>query len=141
MAEVIAMSETAKLLFANDAFYTAFANRDSAAMEDLWARQAPLTCIHPGWQTLISREAVLDSWRAILASPRAPQISCRGPHAFAHGELGLVVCYEVIGASVLAASNVFVREGGVWKLMHHQAGPCEALPADVQAEMPPEPMQ
>jgi len=135
------MSESAKLLFANDAFYTAFANRDPAAMENLWAQRAPVTCIHPGWQALVSREAVLDSWRAILANPRAPQIVCRGPNAFVQGEVGLVVCYEVIGGSVLAASNVFVREGGDWKLMHHQAGPCEGLPADLQAETSPEPMQ
>ena len=135
------MSETAKLLFANDTFYTAFANRDAAAMANLWAQRAPVTCIHPGWQTLVSRETVVDSWRAILENPRAPQIACRGPRAFVHGEVGLVVCYEVIGGSVLAASNVFVREDGEWKLMHHQAGPCEALPADLQTQSSPEPMQ
>lgn len=135
------MSETAKLLFANDVFYIAFGNRDAAAMDDLWSRHTAVTCIHPGWQALTTREAVMDSWRAILGNPRAPRLSCRGPQAVIKGDMGLVVCYEVIGATVLAASNVFIREDDVWRLVHHQAGPCEALPANLAGEQPAESVQ
>ena len=42
------MPEHAAVLFANDAFYLAFANRDYDAMDVIWARDAPVTCIHPG---------------------------------------------------------------------------------------------
>ncbi len=135
------INERARLLFANDAFYNAFSSRDAAAMDALWARQTSVTCIHPGWQTLTSRDEVMESWRAILGNPRAPSIICRGPQAVAKGDVGLVVCYEVIGATVLAASNVFVQEGDAWLLMHHQAGPCEALPAELAGEEPAESVQ
>ena len=54
------MQETAKLLFANDAFYNAFSSRDAAAMEQVWASQSPVTCIHPGWQALTSRAEVFE---------------------------------------------------------------------------------
>ena len=37
--------------------------------------------------------------------------------------MALVVCREVIGDTTLAATNVFVRERGDWRLVHHQAGP------------------
>jgi hypothetical protein len=40
----------------------------------------------------------------------------------------------MIGESLLAATNVFVREGGGWKLVHHQAGPCNLPPADLPEE-------
>jgi len=135
------MNETAKLLFANDAFYNAFNGRDVAAMDALWAPQMSVMCIHPGWQALTSRDDVMASWRAILGNANAPGIVCRGARAVVRGDLGLVVCYEVIGKTVLAASNVFVREGGGWMMVHHQAGPCETLPADLAGEQPEESVQ
>jgi hypothetical protein len=135
------MQETAKLLFANDAFYNAFSRRDVAAMEQVWARHSPVTCIHPGWQALTSLDEVMESWRAILGNANAPPISCRGSQAFIKGDVGWVVCYEVIGGAVLAAGNVFVREDGAWVLSHHQAGPCESLPAELAGDPPSEPVQ
>ena len=64
------MSDTAELLFANEAFYHVFRSRDLAAMEALWARRAPIACVHPGWQALITREAVMASWSDILSNPK-----------------------------------------------------------------------
>jgi ketosteroid isomerase-like protein len=120
------MRDEATLLFANEAFYEAFAGRDTAAMEALWAKRHPVAVIHPGWHALAGREAVMRSWRGILENPEAPDIACRGARAFVQGEAAFVVCYEVLGDSVLAATNVFVREDGEWRLVHHQAGPCPA---------------
>jgi hypothetical protein len=135
------MNETAKLLFANDTFYNAFNSRNATAMDELWARQSLVSCIHPGWQALLSRDEVMESWRSILGNANAPSIACRGAQAIVRGDLGLVVCYEVIGGAVLAASNVFVREGGGWALIHHQAGPCASLPAELTGEQPEESVQ
>ena len=135
------MSESAAVLFANEAFYHAFHSRDLEAMDDLWARQASVVCIHPGWQALTLREAVMKSWRGILANPDAPPIQCRAPRAHIQGGLGVVVCYEVLGNSVLVATNMFAREDGAWKMVHHQAGPCGTPPQELEEEPPPEPMQ
>jgi hypothetical protein len=33
-----------------------------------------------------------------------------------------VICSEHLEGGTLAATNVFAREGGAWKLVHHQAG-------------------
>lgn len=118
------MSETAAVLFANDAFYLAFATRDLSAMEALWAKACPVACIHPGWPALATREEVMESWRGILSNQRAPDISCHRAQAFAAGDAAFVICYEALGDSVLAATNIFVRQADGWKLAHHQAGPC-----------------
>ncbi|MEX0759439.1 MAG: nuclear transport factor 2 family protein [Tistlia sp.] len=128
------MSQHAAVLFANEAFYLAFRNRDAEAVEKLWAESASVTCIHPGWQALIGREAVIDSWRAILNGDNPPSIRPRGARATLAGEVGIVVCYEEIeGAdSLLVATNLFLREQGAWKLVHHQAGPTPLRPDQVE---------
>lgn len=117
------MPQEAALLFANEAFYRAFADRDMPAMRAIWADDAPIACVHPGWAPLTGTAAILASWRAILTGPNPPSIECRAARAFLLGDAGFVLCQERIGAETLVATNVFVRRGAVWKMVHHQAGP------------------
>ncbi len=121
------MSQDAKLLFANEAFYAAFAAKDLDAMVAVWSEREPLYCLHPGWPLLVGREAVLQSWAGILASG-GPTIAGEAESAYAEGEVGLVICTERLGNGLLAASNLFRMEEGRWRLFHHQAGPCQAAP-------------
>ena len=44
------MADDEAVLFANEAFYRAFADRDVEAMDEVWAQGVPVACIHPGWQ-------------------------------------------------------------------------------------------
>lgn len=111
------------VLAANEAFYEAFAQRDAAAMEAMWSSRSDIACVHPGWEALIGRREVLSSWRAILSSPEAPDVECAGAIAHVLGEVAYVVCNEVLHNAELCATNVFVREAGRWKLVHHHAGP------------------
>ena len=138
------MSEQA-VLFANDAFYAAFLGRDMEAMEALWAQDVPVACVHPGWHALDERDEVMESWRGILASDAAPEVACRGAWAQLHGDCALVTCYEQIGNSLLVATNVFRRldgpEGRQWKMVHHQAGPCNLPPEALEDEPEPGPVQ
>jgi ketosteroid isomerase-like protein len=128
------MSETEAdaLLAANLDFYRAFATRDMASMERVWARETPVLCLHPGWTLLRGRDAVLESWRQILTNPEAPHVTCHEDQAFLFGEVGIVICEEEIDGGVLvceeelaggslAATNMFVKEQGLWRLVHHQA--------------------
>lgn len=125
------------VLFANEAFYAAFANRDYAAMDRLWSRRHPVTCIHPGWRPLVGREAVMHSWQGILGHPSAPRIRCHDPTASLHGGIAYVLCYEVLETGFLAATNVFVREKDAWRLVHHQAGASPAPPSEGEEAPPP----
>jgi ketosteroid isomerase-like protein len=111
------------VLDANSAFYSAFSGRDLEAMDALWAEEAPVVCVHPGWDALRGRDAVMESWRAILTGPGSPDIGCS--HAFVQliEDTAFVVCREHVPGGQLVATNVFVREGGRWKLIHHQASP------------------
>lgn len=120
------MSTEAELLATNQAFYAAFRDHDIEAMEELWAEEAPVACLHPGWPVLRGRDVVLESWRRIFESGDGPEMRCA--HAVAHvlGDSAFVTCIEAIGDGQLAATNLFVRERGMWRMVMHQAGPTEA---------------
>lgn len=115
------MTDADAVLAANLEFYRAFATRDVAAMEELWARAAPVACVHPGWPALAGRDEVMQSWVGILNSPEAPRIACYDERVFLYGDCALVVCEEELEGGTLVASNFFVREDGAWRIAHHQA--------------------
>ena len=124
------MSDRDAVLFANEAFYRAFADRDLQAMDAVWTRTGPVACIHPGWTALTTRINVLASWARILSNDRAPAVVCRKPEAFVLGELAFVICYEEIEGNFLVATNIFRRERGRWLMVHHQAGPAAGPPEE-----------
>jgi hypothetical protein len=123
-----------EVLEANQAFYRAFATRDLDAMDGLWAEAHPVACAHPGWDVLDGREDVLESWRTILGSEAAPEISCSVAQAHLLGEVAFVTCHEVLPTGLLAATNLFVRERGRWRVVHHQASP---IARGQERELPP----
>jgi hypothetical protein len=65
----------------------------------------------------------MRSWRDILANPEAPRIMCHEEDAALYGEAAVVTCEEEIGTGTLVATNVFAKENGAWRMIHHQAGP------------------
>ena len=117
------MSDMDAVLAANLEFYRAFGTRDFAAMEALWAKRAPVACLHPGWAALFDRRSIVESWAGILASPDAPRIACFDERVLLYGDVALVLCEEELSGGTLAASNLFVREDGAWRIAHHHAGP------------------
>jgi predicted nuclease with RNAse H fold len=117
------MTDKDKVLSANLEFYRAFTLRDVGAMEALWAHALPVACIHPGWMALRDREAVMRSWHDILANPEAPRIMCHDEDAMLYGDIAIVTCEESLDDNTLVATNIFAREDGAWRLIHHQAGP------------------
>ena len=135
-----AMSDEDAVLAVNEAFYRAFATHDVAAMDALWSRETPVACIHPGWNALHGREAVMESWTAILTAPGSPQIRWEEPRAFVLGSSAYVICREVLAQQVLLiATNVFARESAGWRMVHHHAGPAgQARPPTPDDERPPE---
>jgi hypothetical protein len=115
------MSDQTAVLFANDAFYVAFMNHDTKAMGDLWAKAPTISCIHPGWNYLLGRDAVIESWNNILTNYDGPSFTIEGAKANIFKGMAVVICYEVFKMATLVATNIFVWEEGVWRIMHHQS--------------------
>ena len=112
-----------EVLAKNRAFYASFRERDLLSMDELWARQAEVVCVHPGWEPLFGRAQVMASWKALLEQSALQAVTCEGARVFVTGDSALVVCEEVLSNGRLSATNLFIREGGEWLLLHHQAGP------------------
>ena len=51
---------------ANEEFYQGFESLEIARMDDIWAHQEYVTCIHPGWSIRVGWPAVRDSWVVIF---------------------------------------------------------------------------
>lgn len=120
---------TDDVLAANARFYEVFARGDARAMDELWSEDAAVACVHPGWRALVGRVAVMNSWRRLLAGGATP-IACEDPLVISESATAAVVlCVERLGDSELSATNVFVRERGQWRLVHHHAGPVAARPS------------
>lgn len=129
------------LIDANAAFYRAFESLDMDAMEDAWEAGDRLFCVHPGWQALVGREAVMESWRVILANTGKIVFALTQVHGRIAGTVGIVTLYESIDSQVgqgrhqaaAVATNLFrydQREGR-WKLFHHHASLASAPEDDV----------
>ena len=128
-------SPIAEVLAANDAFYAAFAAGDLAGMDRVWAVDNPVSCLHPGWPVVLGRQRVMASWQMIFSNP--PPIRHQDAQVLTYDRLALVVCREVIGGSMLTASNLFVPEGTLWRIAHHQACPASGGDADPDAGRAP----
>ena len=124
---MLAIATETEVLACNEAFYDAFNARDMSAMDRLWAHGVQVVCLHPGSAALHGRSQVIRSWESILASAGAPRVSIEGSRVVMLGDAAMVLCYERVTdpetgtGAVLAATNVFVRESGEWRLVHHHA--------------------
>jgi len=116
--------DTQQVLFANEAFYLAFSQKDAAAMDSLWSREAPLICVHPGWRRLTERNEIISSWRSILENPDQPGMDFLEPQVHEYDGLKLVTCYEQLPGGVCLATNGFVFEGEDCRMVLHHSGAC-----------------
>lgn len=114
------MSDADAVLAMNLEFYSAFGRGDYADMDALWARHAAVVCLHPGWPAIEGREAVMESWRHVLGDPDF-RIMCHDERVHLYGDIAIVLCEEELSGGLLAATNVFIREDGEWRMIHHQA--------------------
>lgn len=115
------------VLEANNAFYEAFNAGDVASMETLWARSTRVTCIHPHGNLLAGREDVMRTWYAILGNPNQAKVMSAGASVTLHGDAATVLGKELVSGTPLVVTNLFVRESGHWRMVHHHASPV-ALP-------------
>jgi ketosteroid isomerase-like protein len=109
------------VLVANAAFYEAFGNKDYAAMDALWARSVPVFTVHPLGSLLLDRDEVMETWAAILGNPEQPRVISGGARAVVVGDLAYVVGQELVSGTPIVATNLFVREDGEWRMVHHHS--------------------
>ena len=117
---------------ANAALYAAFEAGDVDLMESVWDVVDPdqLVCVHPGWQMLRGRGAVLRSWSAVMAGTDYIQFFLTDVQVDLQAAVAIVTCTENVLTSVdvganatVVATNVFVLRPEGWRLRVHHAAP------------------
>lgn len=113
---------------ANRAFYAAFEARDLDAMSDLWAHDAEVSCVHPGWITLRGWGQVAASWAALFDGPQHLQFIVTEEHVVVAGDVAWVTCDENLlgdeGGATVASLNLFARDAeGRWRMLAHHGSP------------------
>lgn len=139
---------------ANAALYDAFESADLDLMEAVWLdgpHSDAVVCVHPGWPALHGRGPVLRSWAMIMANTVYIQFVLTDVEVTVDGDVAVVTCAENIltgmpavaeplpspaGPTGLsggrtAATNVFRRTPGGWRLWVHHSSPV-IEPADTE---------
>lgn len=132
------MNALRELMAANDAFYLAFQKADPATMDELWANGPEDVCVHPGWEPIRGAINVQNAWRRLFVSGERLRFKLSDVHAEVYGEVGLVHLVENIWAGDpghlvgrVAATNVFRRVDGRWKMVLHHGSPTGGTPEGV----------
>jgi ketosteroid isomerase-like protein len=125
------------ILAANAAYYRAFSTGDFAAMTHIWGEDG-VSCVHPGWPALLGRDDILESYRGILASLNRVRITHQDDTVIVAGDEARVLCVEIVEGAALAATNIYRRVGGAWRMVHHQASPIAVI---AETDEPPPPQR
>ena len=119
------MSDTDDVLAANSKFYVTFAAADLIAMQYIWARQHDVAVIHPGWPAIHGYDKVMKSWQSIFHAQGKIDIKCIEAKVYIMPTSAFVICTELLGDTKLEATNFYIKEDGIWKIIHHQATPVQ----------------
>lgn len=112
---------------ANQRFYEAFESLDIGKMNQIWAVDKPVKCVHPGWDLRSGWPAVRDSWVLIFNHTAGIRFDVTEVEIMINGELAWVTCVENVTTRVLQgeqtsnvlATNIFLRNGKKWLMVHH----------------------
>jgi uncharacterized protein (TIGR02246 family) len=130
------MDDEREVRGANERFYRALEGYDLEAMAELWAHESWVACVHPGWEIVRGWESVEASWAAIFASSSRLRVSTDELEVRVVGDCAWVVCIEHIATRVAEsfyrsraqATNLYVKQAGHWRLVHHHASPMSESP-------------
>ena len=115
------------VLAANLRFYQACGSLDIEEMDKVWEPSDRVLCIHPGWRLLEGWNDVRKSWEGIFHNSTLMHFNISDAQAFVHGDSAWVSCVENITSVhdgrasnfAIQATNVFVRDGEGWLMVHH----------------------
>lgn len=128
---------------ANAAFYRALESGMIERMDEVWAHEDWVRCVHPGWDMLTGWGRVHESWMMIFeggqkmrASPSEVWVSISSDFAWVTCTENITVFNEAsFDSAQAAATNLFVRRGGRWLMVHHHASPIPLIVPDTASDI------
>jgi len=128
MADAKSLKEVHEI---NREFYRAFESLDIEQMGQVWARDAQVFCVHPGWDLRAGWPEVRDSWVQIFNHTLTMRFAITEIKINIEGDCAWVTCMENITSmmdgepqhSRVLATNIFNRREGRWRIVHHHGSP------------------
>lgn len=128
---------------ASDRFYSALShmcNGDAKPMADVWSHGDGVSTMHPIGGCEVGWEQVSPPWKAVAEMSKGGEVRIDQQHIETIGdaayEIGVEVGHIVIGGEDVKigqrVTNVYRREGGAWKVVHHHADPSPAMLAALE---------
>lgn len=132
------MSNEEEVREASRQFYAALNQMlrgDAGPMGEAWSLGDDVTTMHPLGGREIGREKVRKSWAQVASLATGGHVELRGQHLQVGGDLACETGEEhghgEFGKHQVQldhrVTNVYRREGGVWKVVHHHADPSPAM--------------
>lgn len=115
---------------ASDRFYVALLsmlNGDAAPMADVWAHDAGVSTMHPLGGREVGWDAVRGSWEGAAQAFDGGGIEVSDLEVSVLGDIAYTTGIEHVDATLggkslhfdIRATNIFRREDGEWKIVHH----------------------
>ena len=132
------MSAENEVRQASAQFYSALnkmGNGDASSMPDIWSHSATVTTMHPIGGREVGWDEVKGPWGQVAQLASDAQISLNDQLVQVSGDIAYEVGFEQ-GQFTLAGepvaidhrvTNIYRRENGAWKIVHHHADPSPAM--------------
>jgi ketosteroid isomerase-like protein len=106
-----------------------------APMKEAWHQTARVTTVHPLGEWAYGWEQVWASWEEIAQIARNGTIVARDIKIFVYGTIAYSTCVEDVSVTYGEAAvkwsanvtNVFLENGGEWKMIHHHSDKAPAV--------------
>jgi ketosteroid isomerase-like protein len=143
------MSTEDEVRQASDRFYAALnrmGNGDAGPMMEVWSHSSDVTTMHPIGGREVGWEQVRVPWEQVAAITSGGQFTLRDPLIRVVGDLAYQVGTEAGEATIAGqqvsfehrVTNVYRREAGGWKIVHHHSDPNPAM-QEILARLQPPP--
>ena len=141
------MSAENEVRAASSQFYAALnsmANGDARPMADIWSQSADATTMHPIGGRQVDWNQVWASWQQVAAIASEGRVTLGdqlirvvGDAAYELGTEHVVM--TLAGHSVrgeVRVTNIYRREGGAWRIVHHHADASQDMQGVGEASPP-----
>ena len=123
---------------ASDRFYaalTSLLNGDAGPMMDVWSHSSDVTTMHPIGEREVGWEKVEGPWQQVASISSGGRVAIQDPLIRVVGDLAYEVGSESGDATMAGetisfrarVTNVYRREGGAWKMVHHHTDKSPAM--------------
>jgi ketosteroid isomerase-like protein len=136
-------SLTADIAASNAAFYRALETGLIELMDDVWAHEDWVRCVHPGWDLITGWHRVRESWKSIFDGGQRMKVMASEVVIEHQGDFAWVTCTENVtvfsgsnfDSAQAIATNLFVRRDDGWRMVHHHASPIPMIVSDNASEI------